>query len=57
MLECGHNLIQLCQCGSDAVSNVCADLGSGSADGSVLYSEKFASPDRSVELEMVEAAV
>lgn len=50
-------MLQLCQCGSDAGSNVSADLGSGSTDGSELYSEKCASPHRSGPLELVEAAV
>lgn len=35
----------------------CADLGSGSADGSEMYSEKCARSDRSVQLELVEALV
>lgn len=50
-------VMYMCPCGSDVASNVSADLGSGSADGSELYSEKCASPHRSGPLELVEAAV
>lgn len=39
------------------VLNVCSDPGSGSADGSEMYSEKCASADGCVCLELVEALV